>query len=103
MAEGLARHGATVALSGRMRATLKENVAAIGERANVQTADVPTKVGNDPRQAIAPAMARLLPHLVLESLQIAGLRPTLARICIVQTKRSCGCTHPRRKPGIHAS
>jgi NAD(P)-dependent dehydrogenase (short-subunit alcohol dehydrogenase family) len=40
MAEALARHGATVVLSGRTRATLDETAAAIGENAIVQTADV---------------------------------------------------------------
>ena len=40
MAEGLARHGATVVLSGRTRATLEEAAAAIGEQAIVVTADV---------------------------------------------------------------
>jgi NAD(P)-dependent dehydrogenase (short-subunit alcohol dehydrogenase family) len=40
MAEALARHGATVVLSGRTRATLEETAAAIGDRAFVVTADV---------------------------------------------------------------
>ena len=40
MAEGLARHGATLVLSGRTEATLRETAAAIGERAIGQTADV---------------------------------------------------------------
>ena len=40
MAEGLARHGATVVLSGRTRATLEEAAAAIGDRAVVVPADV---------------------------------------------------------------
>jgi NAD(P)-dependent dehydrogenase (short-subunit alcohol dehydrogenase family) len=40
MAEGLARHGATVVLSGRTRATLEEAAAVIGEQAIVVTADV---------------------------------------------------------------
>jgi gluconate 5-dehydrogenase len=40
MAEGLARHGATVVLSGRTQATLDETAAAIGPQASVQTADV---------------------------------------------------------------
>ena len=40
IAEGLARHGATVVLSGRTEAVLNETAAAIGERASVQTADV---------------------------------------------------------------
>ena len=40
MAEGLARHGATVVLSGRTQATLEEAAAAIGDRASVQTCDV---------------------------------------------------------------
>jgi len=40
IAEGLARHGATLVLSGRTEATLSEAVAAIGERANVCVADV---------------------------------------------------------------
>ncbi len=40
MAEGLVRHGATVVLSGRTRATLDEAAAAIGDRAFVVTADV---------------------------------------------------------------
>lgn len=40
MAEGLARHGATVVLSGRTKATLEEAAAAIGDRASMQTCDV---------------------------------------------------------------
>jgi gluconate 5-dehydrogenase len=40
MAEGLARHGAIVALTGRTRATLEETAAIIGERARVFPADV---------------------------------------------------------------
>jgi NAD(P)-dependent dehydrogenase (short-subunit alcohol dehydrogenase family) len=40
MAEGLARHGAFVVLTGRTRATLEEAAAAIGERSMVVTADV---------------------------------------------------------------
>jgi NAD(P)-dependent dehydrogenase (short-subunit alcohol dehydrogenase family) len=40
MAEGLGRHGATVVLSGRTRATLEEAAAAIGKNAVVVTADV---------------------------------------------------------------
>ena len=37
---GAGRHGATVVLSGRTRATLEETAAAIGEQAIVVTADV---------------------------------------------------------------
>jgi gluconate 5-dehydrogenase len=40
IAEGLARHGATLVLSGRTEATLAETAAAIGARARVQVADV---------------------------------------------------------------
>jgi len=40
MAEGPARHGAIVVLSGRTRATLEETAAVIGERVLVRTADV---------------------------------------------------------------
>jgi short chain dehydrogenase len=40
MAEGLARHGATVVLTGRTRATLEETAAAIGAQAWVFPADV---------------------------------------------------------------
>jgi NAD(P)-dependent dehydrogenase (short-subunit alcohol dehydrogenase family) len=40
MAEGLARHGATVVLAGRTRAKLDETAAIIGEQAFVQPADV---------------------------------------------------------------
>ena len=40
IAEGLARHGATLVLSGRTEATLTEAAAAIGERAGVHVADV---------------------------------------------------------------
>jgi gluconate 5-dehydrogenase len=40
IAEGLARHGATVVLAGRTRAKLEETAAAIGEQAVVQPADV---------------------------------------------------------------
>jgi len=40
IAEGLARHGARVVLSGRTAATLNEAAAAIGEPASVQVADV---------------------------------------------------------------
>ena len=40
IAEGLARHGASVVLSGRTAATLTEAAAAIGEPASVQVADV---------------------------------------------------------------
>src|SRR5882757_2743719 len=40
MAEGLARNGARVVLTGRTRATLEEAAAAIGPLAAVQTADV---------------------------------------------------------------
>ena len=40
IAEGLARHGASVVLSGRTAATLNEAAAAIGEPASVQLADV---------------------------------------------------------------
>jgi NAD(P)-dependent dehydrogenase (short-subunit alcohol dehydrogenase family) len=40
MAEGLARFGATVVLTGRTQATLDEAAAAIGDRAMVHTADV---------------------------------------------------------------
>ena len=39
-AEGLARHGARVVLTGRTRATLEEAAAAIGGEASVETADV---------------------------------------------------------------
>jgi gluconate 5-dehydrogenase len=39
-AEGLARHGGTLVLSGRTEATLAEAAAAIGERASIQIADV---------------------------------------------------------------
>ena len=40
IAEGLARHGATLVLSGRTEATLAEAAAAIGQAASVQPADV---------------------------------------------------------------
>ena len=40
IAEGLARHGATLVLSGRTEATLTEAATAIGERAGVHVADV---------------------------------------------------------------
>ena len=40
MAEGLARHGGTIVLTGRTRATLEEAAAAIGDRAFIHTADV---------------------------------------------------------------
>src|SRR6516164_10407581 len=40
IAEGLARHGATLVLVGRTAATLSEAATAIGERACVQPADV---------------------------------------------------------------
>jgi gluconate 5-dehydrogenase len=40
IAEGLARHGATVVVAGRTRAKLEETAAVIGEQAFVQTADV---------------------------------------------------------------
>ena len=40
IAEGLARHGATLVLSGRTEATLHEAAAAIGERAGIHVADV---------------------------------------------------------------
>jgi NAD(P)-dependent dehydrogenase (short-subunit alcohol dehydrogenase family) len=40
IAEGLARHGATLVLSGRTQATLDEVAAAIGERASVCVADI---------------------------------------------------------------
>ena len=40
MAEGLARHGAHVVLTGRTRATLDEAAEAIGAAASVHTADV---------------------------------------------------------------
>jgi gluconate 5-dehydrogenase len=40
MAEGLARFGASVVLTGRTQATLDEVAAAIGDRALVHTADV---------------------------------------------------------------
>jgi NAD(P)-dependent dehydrogenase (short-subunit alcohol dehydrogenase family) len=40
IAEGLARHGASVVLAGRTRAKLEETAAAIGEQAFVQPADV---------------------------------------------------------------
>jgi gluconate 5-dehydrogenase len=40
MAEGLARHGADVVLTGRTLATLEEAAAAIGPKAFVQAADV---------------------------------------------------------------
>ncbi len=40
IAEGLARHGATLVLSGRTEATLAEVAAAIGERASVYVADI---------------------------------------------------------------
>jgi len=40
IAEGLARHGATLVLSGRTEATLAEAASAIGGRASVQVADV---------------------------------------------------------------
>jgi NAD(P)-dependent dehydrogenase (short-subunit alcohol dehydrogenase family) len=40
IAEGLARHGAHVVLTGRTEATLAETAAAIGDAASVQVADV---------------------------------------------------------------
>ena len=40
IAEGLARHGATLVLSGRTEATLADAATAIGERASVCAADV---------------------------------------------------------------
>jgi NAD(P)-dependent dehydrogenase (short-subunit alcohol dehydrogenase family) len=40
IAEGLARHGARVVLTGRTEATLRDAAAAIGEAASVQVADV---------------------------------------------------------------
>src|SRR6201990_3089823 len=40
MAEGIARHGASVVLTGRTWTTLEEDAAAIGEAAFIQTADV---------------------------------------------------------------
>ena len=40
MAEGLARHGAYVVLTGRTSATLEAAAVAIGELASIQTADV---------------------------------------------------------------
>jgi NAD(P)-dependent dehydrogenase (short-subunit alcohol dehydrogenase family) len=40
IAEGLARHGARVVLTGRTEATLTETAAAIGEAASVEVADV---------------------------------------------------------------
>jgi len=40
IAEGLARHGARVVLTGRTEATLTDTAAAIGETASVQVADV---------------------------------------------------------------
>ncbi len=40
IAEALARHGATVVLTGRTAATLAETAAAIGAAANSQLADV---------------------------------------------------------------
>ncbi len=40
IAEGLARHGASVVLCGRTQATLAEAAAAIGSQASVQVADV---------------------------------------------------------------
>ena len=40
IAEGLARHGATLVLSGRTEATLAETAAAIGTQASTHTADI---------------------------------------------------------------
>ena len=40
IAQSLARHGATVVLTGRTAATLAETAAAIGAAANTQVADV---------------------------------------------------------------
>ena len=40
IAEGLARHGGTVVLSGRTEATLTDAASAIGERAGVHVVDV---------------------------------------------------------------
>ncbi len=45
IAEGLARHGARVVLTGRTEATLRDAAAAIGEAASVQVADVSREVG----------------------------------------------------------